>query len=121
MKSAPEAVSKQTADVCTGLLEVLRRGLEGPGISVLLVRSIGLVLRFPEIGTPQYRPPQLEVRGADGRIRATVTVVAVDDGFAYLVRPARVASPLMFSVSDPAPALSYLVAEAHDWSHRRCG
>lgn len=121
MINVPEAISEQTADVCTGLLEVLRRALEGPGISALLVRTVGLVLRFPEIGLPQHRPPELEMRGADGRVRATITVVADADGFAYLVHLARIASPLLFPVSDPAQALAYLVAEARDWNTCRCG
>ena len=115
------AISEQTADVCTGLLEVLRRALVGPGISALLVRSVGLVLRFPEIGIPRHRPPELEMRGADGQVKARITVVAEAGGFAYLVRPARIASPLLFPVSDPAQALAYLVAEARDWNTRKCG
>lgn len=112
---APAVIPEQTADAHAVLLGVLGGGLAGSDVSVLLVKTVGLLLRFPELGIPRHLPPVLEVRGADGRIRATVAVAGRAGKLIYRVRPARDAPPVVFPVDDAAEAHAFLVAEARDW------
>ncbi|MEU8269363.1 hypothetical protein AB0B89_19665 [Sphaerisporangium sp. NPDC049002] len=114
-----DVVSQSTAAYYGTLLGGLNDGLRKHGIRGLVVRVIRLRLLFDDLGIPGYVSPELEVRGADNRLRVTVTIVTGKSEPAYCVRPAGDAPQFLFPVDEGREALAYLVGTARDWQVAR--
>ncbi|MEV7970250.1 hypothetical protein AB0O34_30325 [Sphaerisporangium sp. NPDC088356] len=119
MAITSDVVSQSTAAYYGALLVGLNDGLKKHGIRGLVVRVIRLHLRFDDLGLPGYVPPELEVRGPDNRLRATVTIVTGKSEPAYCVRPAGDAPQFLLPVEEGREALAYLVGTARDWQASR--
>ncbi|MEU9885788.1 hypothetical protein [Sphaerisporangium sp. NPDC051011] len=119
MATTYDSVEQSTAAYYGALLGGLGDALRKHGIIGRVVRVIRLRLRFEDYSAPEYVPPVLEVRGADGRVRATVTVVRGASEPAYSVRPADGDRYYLFPVSEGALALAFVLGRAKDWQLTR--
>ncbi|GII89489.1 hypothetical protein Ssi03_74790 [Sphaerisporangium siamense] len=115
MTLAYGSVEQSTAAYFGALLGGFSDALRKQGIASRMVWVIRLRLRHEEYAFPVYVPPMLEVRGADRRVRATVTIVRGVSEPAYSVRPADGERYYLFPVSEGASALAFVVGRAPDW------
>ncbi|MEV7970001.1 hypothetical protein AB0O34_29050 [Sphaerisporangium sp. NPDC088356] len=115
MSITSDPVSQSTAAHYGALLGGLSDGLKMHGVYGREVRVIRLRLRFNEYEAPSYMPPELEVRGADCRLRATVTIIRGQSELAYCIRPMGDDLRFLFPVDEGAEALAFLVGRARDW------
>jgi hypothetical protein len=111
-----DAVAQSTATHYVALLHALNEALSGHGVRGRVVRVIRLRLRFDEFASPGYVPPELEIRGADHRLRATVTVIPGHSELAFCVRPVPEGLRFLFPVAESGEAVAFLVGAARDWS-----
>lgn len=110
-----DPVPQSTAAHYGALLGGLNDALKMHGVYGREVRVIRLRLRFNEYTASTYMPPELEIRGADCRLRATVTIVRGHCELAYCVRPMGDDLHFVFPVNEGAEALAFLVGRARDW------
>ncbi|GAA1272927.1 hypothetical protein GCM10009677_27610 [Sphaerisporangium rubeum] len=119
MVVTPRALEQSTVAYYGALLSGLNSKLEAYGIVSRVVRVIRLRLLFNDYSAPDYLPPVLEVRGADRRLRASVTVVRGAKEPAYSVRPTDGERYYLFPVSEGAAAVAFVVGRARDWQLTR--
>ncbi|MGW4637065.1 hypothetical protein ACWEN6_00985 [Sphaerisporangium sp. NPDC004334] len=119
MVVASDLVTQDVAALYGTVLAAFNDELKRHGVAGRVVRVIRLRLRPQDYAVPRYVSPELEVRGADRQLRATVTIVPSSKDLAYCVRPVDDDLRFLFPVKEAAEALGFLVGRARDWQAPR--